>query len=157
MQTLLHQLIDEAIQLELNVAHLYIDFHLQFKEDATFWWKLAIEEENHAALLKTVKTMLDTQRLEIPRDLLPEKLESLKDSNALIWQMQEEFKQAPGRKKAFLLGIELERSAGELHYDQFMHKTPDSKLQRVFRKLNGDDMDHANRIEEYMNAQGISE
>ncbi len=49
------QLIREAIQLELNVAKLYLLFHDLFPEDGDFWWQLVIEEENHAALLKTVE------------------------------------------------------------------------------------------------------
>jgi len=47
------QLIREAIQLEFNVADLYLFFHRLFPEDAGFWWSLVIEEKNHAALLKT--------------------------------------------------------------------------------------------------------
>jgi len=51
----LRRLIDEAIKLELNMAELYLSFHNRFSEDAGFWWKLTIEEKNHASLLKSGK------------------------------------------------------------------------------------------------------
>ena len=50
-------LINEAIQVELNVARLYLLFHELLPEDATFLWELVIEEENHAALLRTIEQM----------------------------------------------------------------------------------------------------
>ena len=55
------QLIQEAIQLELNIAKLYLLFHQLLPEDSTFWWKLVIEEENHAALLKTIEQMANLE------------------------------------------------------------------------------------------------
>ena len=46
------QLANEATQIEHHVGELYMIFHCAFPEDAEFWWKLGLEEKNHAALLK---------------------------------------------------------------------------------------------------------
>ncbi len=39
------KLIDESIQVELNVAKIYMFFCDTFSEDLDFWWKLALEEK----------------------------------------------------------------------------------------------------------------
>lgn len=149
------ELFEEAILMEKNVAELYLLFHQQLEEDASFWWELALEEENHAALLKTAREMMAMKNLAVPDDLLPDNLEDLKTSNALIREEYEVFRKTPSRNRAFQLALKIENSAGELHYDQFMHRTPDSRLRKVFFKLNGDDKDHARRIKEYMTRHGI--
>jgi len=80
------QLINEAIQLELNVAKLYLLFHKLQPEDAAFWWALVIEEQNHAALLKTVEQM-DASRVEIPEGIMPPGLAELQESNQMILKL----------------------------------------------------------------------
>jgi len=142
------QLVHEAIQLELNVAKLYLLFHRLFPEDSTFWWELAIEEENHAALLKTVEQM-EASRVEIPDGILPPGLAELKESNQMILKAIEDFERQPDRAWAFKLAIKIELSAGESHYDNFMRNAPTSLITEVFRKLNRDDGDHARRILKY--------
>ena len=143
------QLVREAIQLELNVARLYMLFHRLFPEDAEFWWSLVIEEQNHAALLKTVEKM-DASRVEIPEGILPPGLAELQESNQMITKEMDAFKTQPNRAWAFNLAHKIETSAGESHYDNFMRNAPKSRITEVFRKLNGDDVDHARRIREYM-------
>jgi hypothetical protein len=85
MNDTLKRLIGEAIELELNVADLYLLFYHKFPEDSDFWWKLSIEEKNHAALLKTALRMTDMQ-VKIPVDLLPTGIEELKRASSRIRQ-----------------------------------------------------------------------
>jgi hypothetical protein len=143
------KLIDEAIRLELNVGELYLLFYRLFPEDETFWWKIAIEEENHAALLKTVRQM-GSIHVALPMDLLPAGIEELRDSNRLILQALEDFEKRPDRDRAFHLAHQIENSAGELHYNMFMKDAPPSTVTDMFKKLNGHDLDHAQRIIQYM-------
>ena len=77
------KLIEEAIRLELNIAELYMLFYRQFDQDAQFWWQLVIEEENHAALLKTVQQM-ELTKIDTPRDLFPERVGELEKVNLAI-------------------------------------------------------------------------
>ena len=56
----LSRILDESIQLELNVADLYLSFCHAFAEDKDFWSHLAEEEGNHAALLRSGK--LETRK-----------------------------------------------------------------------------------------------
>ncbi len=149
------QLINEAIQLELNVAKLYLLFHNLQPEDAAFWWQLVIEEENHAALLKTVEQM-DASRVEIPEGIMPPGVAELKESNQMILKAMEDFKRHPDRAWAFKMAYKIELSAGESHYDNFMRNAPKSRVTDLFKKLNRDDVDHARRIMEYMEVNQIT-
>ena len=148
------RLIDEAIRLELIVSDLYFLFHSQFPEDSEFWWALAMEEVNHASLLRTVRQM-ETVDVPVPDDLLPANIEELVRSTRLVKEMMEAFEKEPDREKAFRFSYQVENSAGELHYDTFMKHAPESTVAKVFRKLNGNDLDHAQRIKEYSEAQNI--
>jgi ferritin len=154
MEDELNLLIEEAIRLEQNVAELYLLFHRLFPEDAQFWWRLSMEEQNHAALLKTVSQMNDT-RIQIPKDILPCQLKELKNVNRLLRSAMEELASSPDRTRAFQLAYTIENSAGELHYDKFMKYGTRSQISEVFRKLNGDDMDHAARILHYMKQRNM--
>lgn len=149
-------LIQQAIQLELNVGKLYLLFHRLLPDDSKFWWELAIEEENHAALLKTAKLMKNSG-VEIPEDFLPSGISDLRSSNQRIIQATEDFEKNPDRIKAFQLAQKIEISAGESHYDTFMQSAPDSPLAEIFRKLNGDDVGHAEKIRQYMIMHQIPE
>ena len=61
----------------------------------------------------------------------------------------------PSREDAFNLALKLAQSAGEIHFQQFMEKSSGSKLDLIFKRLNGDDKDHAMRILSYMKDYGI--
>jgi hypothetical protein len=142
------QLIKEAIQLELNIAKLYLLFHHLLPEDSTFWWELVIEEKNHAALLKTVERM-ETSKVDIPDGILPNGLAELQESNQMILKAMEDFEKHPDRAEAFQMAYKIEISAGESHYNDFMKNGQESRLMEIFRILNKDDLDHARRILEY--------
>lgn len=143
------KLIDEAIRLELNMAELYMLFFRKFPGDSHFWWDLAMEEKNHAALLKTVKQM-NISQVDIPRDLLPPGIEEVQSSNQKILQALDEFQITPDRNRAFQFALMAENGAGELHYNTYMKNAPDSEITSIFKKLNGDDIDHAERIRQYI-------
>lgn len=141
-------LINEAIQLELNVARLYLLFHTLLPEDATFWWGLVIEEENHAALLRTVEQM-NASQVEIPDGIMPNGLAELQKANQMILKAMEDFERQPERAYAFQLAHKIELSAGESHYNNFMNNAAESRIVEIFRILNRDDLNHARRIQEY--------
>lgn len=148
-------LIEKAIQLELLVAELYIRLHALFPSDAGFWWTLAIEEKNHAALLKTLQEMKDSH-LEIPADFYLEGSEVLEESMRKISEAMREIEKNPDRNLALRTAYDIENSAGEIHYDSFAKTGSKSPVAKVFRSLNGSDIDHARRIREYMDTLGMS-
>ena len=155
MEDDLTRLMNEAALLELNVSNLYLAFHQIFEEDSNFWWILAMEEQNHAAVLKTASKMKDVH-LDIPRELLPEGIDELLKANKRITDFEVEMRSAPNRTRAFNFAYNLENSAGELHYDTFMKSENESETAKIFKQLNGDDVDHAERILQYMTDHGIA-
>lgn len=148
-------LIDEAINLELNMSDLYLLFNKVFSEDRPFWWGLSLEEKNHAALIKSGKDyFLPTDKF--PVTLIENCLESMKNMNAEIITLVEKFKNnVPSRQEAFNTAIKIENTAGELHFQRFMEKDSESKVDQIFLKLNKEDKDHAKRLGAYMDKKGI--
>ena len=154
----LRQLIDEAIKLELNVAEIYLSFHHRFPEDAGFWWKIAIEEKNHAALLRNGKQFfLDAGMF--PDDIVGDSLEALiKANNDLGSIIRQEKEAPPSRGVALNLALKLEELAGEIHFQHAMQQAKHpSEAIKLFQSLNEDDKNHAARIRDHMRQNGIEE
>ena len=154
----LRQLIEEAARMELNMAKVYLSFHHRFPEDANFWWKLAIEEENHTALLRSGEQyFLDVGMF--PSELVDTSLATLKNLNSKLESIISYEEESPlSRAAAFNLAIKLEESAGELHFQHAMHETEHpSEAVKLFQSLNAADVDHADRIRNYMRRKGIGE
>jgi hypothetical protein len=143
-------LIEEAIKLELNVAELYNVAHEANPEDASFWWKLYLEEKNHASLIRSARDSF-SQHDKFPKDLITCSVDELKEANAEINDLIEEYKQnPPSRREACESAIRIEKMAGESHYSKFMNKVPETPIEAVFQQLNKDDKDHELRIKEYL-------
>lgn len=154
----IRQLIEAAIRLELNVAKVYLNFHHAFPEDAGFWWKIAIEEEHHAALLRSGEQyFLDAGMF--PSELVDTSLATLARLNGEMESLLvQENETHQSREFAFNLAIKLEESAGEVHFQHAMHETGQpSEAIKLFQSLNEDDKNHADRIRSYMRLKGIEE
>lgn len=154
----LRQLIEEATRLELNIARIYLGFHHRFPDDANFWWKLIIEEENHAALLVSGKQyFLDAGMF--PGELVDTSLATLKSLNGELEHIIRQDKESPmSRVAAFNLAVKLEESVGEIHFQQAMHATErPTEAIRLFQRLNKADLDHADRIRSYMRQESLGE
>ncbi len=151
----LSRLIEESIELELNAAGLYALFHCSIPEDAGFWWKLHQEERNHASLLSALnETFLPVDAY--PESLLLPRLEKLKAVNARLNNLLEKFREyPPNREEAFRIALEIENSAGELHFQKFIEHEDETQVDKVFKNLIGNDKDHILRIKKYMKEKGI--
>ncbi len=102
MKYALEQFIDEAIQLELNAAEIYLIFSEAIPEDANFWATLAWEEKNHASVLRTGKDILMPMD-QFPGEILPNVIQVLVDTNLWLNSVKENFPEIkPDREKTFL-------------------------------------------------------
>ncbi len=146
MNQKLPQLIDESIKLELNVADIYMIFYNTFPEDSGFWLELVLEERNHADLIKSGRgTFL--LPLQFPSELLASSVQMLYKTNKKLVSLLKEYKEKPpSRKSAFNIALNIEKSAGELHFQLAMEKSPTSSIMKIFQELNKDNKDHINRI-----------
>lgn len=152
----LSRILDESIQLELNVADLYLSFCHAFAEDKDFWSHLAEEEGNHAALLRSGK-LESLDEGHFPAKILTTNLDALIKANKEIKELVKEHKQKPpsSRASAFEIAIKVEESTGEIDFSCFIEQEADSPALKLFRRLNRDDRDHARRIRNYMREKGI--
>lgn len=142
----------ESIEFELNIGDLYQLFSVKFPEDYDFWWKISMEEMNHAALIESINDVFMTESVQ-PSDSIEKQTEDLRQMNHTLKARIEQFKLiSPSRIDAFKYGLELENSAGESHFEIFMTEEPTSQMEKIFQKLNGDDLNHAIRMEKYMKA-----
>ena len=140
----------ESIDLELNIGDLYELFSVKFPEDYDFWWKISMEEMNHAALIESINDIFMPESIN-PADSIEKQTNDLREMNNLLKVRIEQYKLIPPtRLEAFKLGLELENSAGESHFEAFMTEEPTSQMEKIFQKLNGDDKNHAIRMARYM-------
>ena len=155
MDKKLSRILDETIQLELNVADLYLSFSHAFSEDKNFWSQLAVEEKNHAALLRTGK-LESLDKGHFPANALATNLDALIKVNKEIKALGKEHKQKPpSRVSAFEIAIKVEESTGELDFSCFMEQEADSLAVELFSRVNSEDRDHARRLRNYMREKGI--
>ena len=149
------KLLDESIMLELNMSELYVLFSGIFPEDRNFWWRLSLEEKNHAALLKSGKEYF-VPNDKFPSELLDFNIENIMTVNAQIRKYIEMYAAVkPERSEAFSLAYAFENSASELHFQEGITGENVSSNLAIFQALNKDDKDHAERIEFYMKEKGI--
>ena len=150
MTETLQKHLDESIKLELSLAKLYSLFHDSFFEDEDFWWELTMEEQGHASLLQQEKKQ--PQPLEFfPDNLLSTDLQSLIDTNKKIAELISRYSETPPSKaEALQVALDLELAAGESHFQQFLDSLTNSFSANIFKQLNQEDCDHAERIRSYM-------
>lgn len=155
MDNNLELLIDMSIELELSVGSIYLLFHENFKEDADFWWKLAMEEKNHASLIESCRMSFGSFD-NFPKDLLLKQVSELQEINRMLSkQIQGYLQKLPSRKDALMAAYELEQSAAEFHYQTVMEAAYPDEITSLLQELNQDDKDHAQRIKIYMEEHGI--
>ena len=156
MENDLIQLANEAMRLEYNVSKLYMIFRDSHPEDAEFWWKLVIEESNHAALIKSGLDYFMPEGY-FPDEIFPSMDELQKTNRELVSLLEKYINHPPSRETAFNLALKIEMSAAEIHFQNTMTKSTDSEVLKLFQTLNQDDKDHAKRIRVYMKEKGIEE
>lgn len=150
MDHLIRQFLKESIEMELNVGDVYQLFSVKFPQDYEFWWKISIEEMNHAALIESINDIFLTESI-LPFDTIENQIKDLRKMNHSVKERIERYKLIPPtRIEAFKYGFELENSIGEFHFELFMTQKPNSSVLKIFQKLNGDDINHAIRIDSYM-------
>ncbi len=156
MDETLSRILDQSVQLELNVAALYLGFSEAFPEDREFWSQLAKEEENHAALLRGGK-LESSNEGRFPADILTTNLDALIKANKEIEELVKEHKQKPAssRASALEIAIKAEESTGELDFSCFMRQEKNSPLLKLLGRVNRKDRGHLFRIRKYMEEKGI--
>jgi ferritin len=156
MDEKLSRILDQTVQLELNVAALYLSFSEAFPEDRDFWSQLAKEEENHAALLRGGK-LESSNEGRFPAEILTTNLDALIKANKEMEELVKEHKQKPpsSRASACEIALKAEESTGEIHFSCFMRQETNAPLMERLGKVDREDREHMSRIRKYMREKGI--
>jgi hypothetical protein len=155
MDEVIKRYLQESVALELNIGDLYQLFSTKFQQDYNFWWNLSIEEMNHAAIIESIDDIFLTDSI-LPQDSIEIQTEELRKKNYFIREQISRLRINPlTSSEAFKLASELENSIGESHFEIFMTEKTNSTVVRIFQKLNGEDINHAKRIINYMNENRI--
>lgn len=138
------------ILLEKNVGALYSQFGELFPADLPLWKQLAHEEDNHASLIDTLKEyILDSG--DLLKKLLVSSEETLSAINAKVEKMLDDPKcYATSREDALSIALQLEQSAGEVHFQCAADDEDVSVPLQIFNQLTSADKDHIKRIQAYM-------
>jgi len=139
--------LNESIKLELNVSNLYMLFSEKLKSNKEFWYRLSIEEVNHASLLETIKSFFESN-VKVEHLLDVEHINELIEFNKLFPVFIKSFSDEPTIEKSKEIGIFIEQSIAETHYQNIMELSTDDKIINIFQQLNKDDKDHFKRINE---------
>ncbi len=149
-------LLEKSVQLERLVAELYLLFAGQFLQDAPFWLQLCEEEKQHAHLLESIRSSLAEVNRSVSK-IVASSVDDLRQSIKELETFTETCRNAAlTRELAFHAAIRFEESAGEIHYQEFMESNPGTPIYNIFRQLNKDDKDHAERIRSYMKEKNIA-
>lgn len=153
------QLMNSSEKLERGIAELYSLFSKLLPEDREFWEQLSFEEKNHADLITSIQETFGIGFCyeDFPTSLVAESWQEIEKANKVVTGYLAAFQeQLPEREQVFNIALELERAAGELHFQSFMKKSPANILEEMFQQLNLKDKDHALRLHSYMKTHGVT-
>jgi hypothetical protein len=102
-----HAALDQLIDLEERVGRLYTHFYRKFSDVpavAGIWWEMALEEHEHAGVLKMVKEMAD------PRGRVVDIRDRLRPLQAMIKASERRAARDIALSEALAMAVRLERS-----------------------------------------------
>jgi hypothetical protein len=148
----LHAALDALIELEERVARLYTDFYGRFAHMpavAGIWWEMALEEHEHAGVLKMVRQLVD------PRSRVADVRGRLRPVQEAIHACERAAARDIALTQALAMAVRLERSeldrlgqetlkavgGGDLHLPTAAfapHAAHLARLMRTVRKFGGE-------------------
>lgn len=142
-----------SILMEEKCSKFYFLLSALFKEDTFFWEGLAVEEENHATLMSSVKLLFFENPRYFPVEALAKNLQDVLDTNNKIDALMIQYAHTPpDREAAFRAAIDIENSSGEYSFQLAASGPENTPAFKIFKKLVAADKDHAKRIEARMNS-----
>ncbi len=137
-----------CIDVETICAEVYRALSGLFPEARDFWNGLAIEEDNHAAILVIASGYQRAGKLhegiECPLPLVNKTL-------GLIKEMREKIKNRNiSLKEALETSISIEQSLSESYFMEFMNKETDSSALIRLQKLLFDNQSHIEKIRKFI-------
>lgn len=140
------EIFEELIKLELNVADLYLLFSNNLENYKGVWYKLAIEEFNHASILKTALEFYESDLNVLEYFINDQISNNIKNTNKNFDKYKLDFLNNKTIENAKKIALIIESSDSEINYNKIMINNQNNEILNVLKKLNKDDHDHYERI-----------
>lgn len=153
MKTKLSERIKTCIAIESGIAEIYHSFSGLFPKAKSFWYELAMEEENHASVLLVGSKYVKSGKL--PGYIVPRSLKKMKSTLQLIDDIKEKINSGNiSMKEALDMAMKLELTMEESYVLEVLtRETKDEVIARL-QKLVGETKVHVTKISEYMQRKG---
>ena len=139
-------------KIEEKCAVIYWECSRLFPEATDLFRDLAIEEENHAVILKLARTYVKYEKLHVS----PIALEHIREAEQAVEAMLEALKSGVlALKQALEMSLALEQSTGESYLRDMMTGNPGSEIIAKLQEMLADEGSHIERIQAFIEKQGV--
>lgn len=143
-----------CIAIETGIADIYREFMVLFPQAGDLWGKLAMEEENHAAILAIGSRYADLGKL--PDYIVPESLPNMRNTLDLVTAVKRTLKGGGlSLKEALDISLRLEQTLEESYMIDVMTRETESKIVERLQRLMADTKSHIITIKEYMKTASL--
>jgi len=143
------RMLEKYSEHELKVSELYTLYSDLFPEDRSFWFNMALEEKNHASLIKS-------STLYVKLGMLPKQMiyDCIENAENTIVEMSGRIEQylalTPPKCEAYRFALLVERSPCEAHFKDAMLTPSDDKVMQILQKICRMDAFHFTRVDSMM-------
>jgi hypothetical protein len=153
MKNDLSERIKTCVAIESGIADIYHSFARLFPKAKTFWYELAMEEENHASVLLIGSRYVKLGIL--PNYIVPKSLHKMNSTLQLIDYTKKRIKSDDiSMKEALDTAMKLELTMEESYLLEVLTRETNNEVIARLQKLLGDTKLHITKISEYMQKKG---
>jgi rubrerythrin len=146
---MLHERSDRCIAIESGISVIYKRFARMFPEAQDFWSNLAMEEENHAAIL-TIAAEYE-RRGKLPVSLFPSSWSQIAETLELLGTVRERIEcYDVSLKEALEMALQLEAATREYHLFEMTDKNANSVILAGLQRLAIDNEWHVKIIDLFL-------
>lgn len=146
--------IDRCIAVESACAEIYHAFSEMFPEARDFWRQLALEEENHVAILIVGKGFQRVGKL--PEDFMPPSEQALSTVCMKAEIMKRKVRsERVSLPEALEIALSLEKLLCESYFMEIMAVRTDSEVLSRLQKLHIFTKSHVEKIREFIRSRGF--
>jgi hypothetical protein len=148
----LTRLIEASARLERKIGTYYRLLSQKYRDDASFWWRLYMEEQNHSSIYHSFLEKYLPMTM-FPGEIIDHNLDTIEHTISRISDVIADFDTRSHDKKTdYALALDIETSSSEHLFQQAMkHENPDTNLQ-IIQHIVDEDILHQEQIQERFDA-----
>lgn len=140
------RMLEKFTEYELKVSELYMLYSRIFQEDSGFWSQMSMEEQDHAALIRS--SIVYVQIGKFPRQMTYDCMEDIEEMLGRIDARINQYTLAtPGVCEAYRFALQVERSPCEKGFRVAMLTDTDDRVMKIMQAIGNMDTLHYARVE----------